>query len=230
MGDRFSATLYAVGVDGTSYYGPAETSTIMNYLLAKIADNNSSSELKTLAVDMLNYGAAAQIFFGYDVVNLVNAGLTEEQKAMGTQGIPLAADTSYMVGDGVAIINNVSLKNKVIMYMTCRYASTDDSHLEFVVKDAKSGEQLARYEPTLIMSAGCQCSYGDVGARQMRQSLIIELYDNDKLVSQSFTWSVESYVASIRADEKSSPELIAVANAMLTYGDSAAAYLEASGQ
>ncbi len=47
--------------------------------LIKYADD---VELSTALVDMLNYGAAAQEYFGYGVENLANATLTEEQKKL----------------------------------------------------------------------------------------------------------------------------------------------------
>ena len=101
--------------------------------------------------------------------------------------------------------------------------------MKFVVKDI-DGNILEEFIPSAMGATYCQGIYANVGARQMREFLTIELYDGDTLVSKTLTWSVESYVASIRADKKSSPELIAVANAMLIYGDSAAAYLASSGQ
>ena len=229
MGDNFTATLYAVAEDGTVYYGDSESSSIKSYLMEKLADNASSAELKTLAVDMLNYGAAAQVNFGYDVENPVNADLTEEQKTLGTQTIPEAVNSSLITGTGYNISTGVSLQSKVLLYLTCLYPSDENSTLKFVVKD-QNGKALEAFAPTVQTAKGCQGLYANVGARQMREKLTIELYDGDTPVSKTLTWSVESYVASIRANEKSSPELIAAANAMLTYGDSAAVYLEATGQ
>ena len=48
--------------------------------------------------------------------------------------------------------------------------------------------------------------------------------------SPSCTWSVESYVAATRENAASSEALINAVDAMLIYGDSAAVYLEATGQ
>ena len=229
MGDNFTATLYAVAADGTVNYGPSVTSSIQKYLMEKLADDTSSAELKTLAVDMLNYGAAAQVNFGYDAQNLVNADLTAAQKALGTQGVAPATDSSTTAGNGGRITTSVSLQSKVLLYVNCNYAKTDNSNLEFVVKNL-NGDVLERFAPSLTMAKICQGVYGNVGARQMRDLITIELYDNGKLVSQTLTWNIESYVAQTRANSASSEALIATVNAMLIYGDSAAAYLTASGQ
>ncbi len=229
MGDNFTATVYAVEADGTINYGPSVTSSIKSFLMQQLADETALAEIKTLAVDMLNYGAAAQVQFDYDVENLVNADLTDAQKALGTQEIPAATDNTAAVGNGSAVVTSVSLQSKVMLYLTFRYRSNADSNLKVVIKDAK-GKILSEYAPYQINTANCKAIYDNVGARQMRELITIELYDNDTLVSQSITWSVESYVAQTRANEASSEALVNAVNAMLAYGDSAALYLEATGQ
>ena len=229
MGDNFTATLYAVAADGTIYYGDSESSSIKTYLMEKLADSTSTAELKTLAVDMLNYGAAAQVNFNYDAENLVNADLTDEQKLLGTQETPSATDSSVTNGDGGRITTSVSLQSKVLLYVNCSYAKTENSNLEFVVKNL-NGDVLERFAPTVAAAKMCQGVYGNVGARQMRDLITIELYDNGVLVSQTLTWNIESYVAQTREASASSDALISTVNAMLAYGDSAAIYLTASGQ
>ena len=229
MGDNFTATLYAVAEDGTIYYGDSESASIKTYLMEKLADSTSTAELKTLAVDMLNYGAAAQVNFNYDADNLVNADLTAAQKALGTQGVVAATDSSATAGNGGRITTSVSLQSKVLLYVNCNYAKTENSNLEFVVKNL-NGDVLERFAPTIAAAKICQGVYGNVGARQMRDLITIELYDNGVLVSQTLTWNIESYVAQTRANSASSEALIATVNAMLAYGDSAAVYLTASGQ
>ena len=138
-------------------------------------------------------------------------------------------NASAIGGEGIKIATDVSLKSKVVLYLTCMYASNENSNLKFVVKDTK-GNVLDEFAPSRILAKGCQGSYSNVGARQMRDLIVIELQDNGVCVSQSLIWSVESYVAAIREDSASSEALIRAANAMLIYGDSAAVYLAASGQ
>ncbi len=230
MGDNFTATLYAVAADGTVNYGPSISNSIKKYLMDVLADESNSDTLLTLAVDMLNYGAAAQINFNYDVTNLVNADLTDAQKALGTQGLPDAVDGSATTGDGVRVITSVSVQSKVMLYVTFLYKATADSRLKVIIKNASDGTVLDELAPTEINTNNCKVIYDNVGARQMRDLISIELYDNGVLVSKTVTWSVESYVALTRADSTSSEALINAVNALLVYGDSAAAYLKETGQ
>lgn len=225
MGDVFTATVYATAADGKVYYATAQATSIKDYLMTQIESESSSAELKTLAVDMLNYGAAAQRNFGYNTDNLVDADLTTAHKLLGTQGIVEAIDRADSTNDGCKIITSVSVGSRVELYLTARYTAAENSKLKFVIKNAE-GDILTEVEPSEINDKNCKLVYTNVGARQMRELLTIELYDNGILVSESVTWSVESYVAQIRANDASSPELISTVNAMLIYGDSAAAFLE----
>ncbi len=225
MGDEFNATLYAVAADGTIYYSNANTNSIKSFLMGKITDTVSPATLKTLAVDMLNYGAAAQLNFSYDTENLVNAELTEEQKALGTQTAPEAVDSTVITGDGINLTASVTVKSKVELTLTCMYKTEDASNVKFVFKD-KDGNVLAELAPTKhIANKAVQCVYDQVGAKQMRELITIEVYDGDTLVSKTLTWSVESYVAATLAKTTTSEILANMVNAMLIYGDSAAAYL-----
>ncbi len=225
MGDEFTATLYAVAADGTIYYGNPNTKSIKSFLMGKITDTVSPATLKTLAVDMLNYGAAAQLNFSYDTENLVNADLTEEQKALGTQTAPEAVDSTVITGDGINLTASVTVKSKVELTLTCLYKTEDASNVKFIFKD-KDGNVLAELAPTKhIAGKAVQCVYDQVGAKQMRELITIEVYDGDTLVSKTLTWSVESYVAATLARTTTSEILANMVNAMLIYGDSAAAYL-----
>lgn len=179
---------------------------------------------------MLNYGAAAQIFFGYDKENLVNAELTDEQKTLGTQELPAATNQEAVTGDGLQVTASVTLKNKVTLGLTVMCTTSQYSNAQFVICDAETGEELERIDATSFYGVAFKASYDNVGAREMRALRTIALYDGDTQISQTLTWNVESFVASVREDSSASAEKVNIANALLTYGDSAAAYLEASGQ
>ena len=69
---------------GDKAIGEAKSYSIKKYAEAKINNENSSEELVTLMKAMLNYGAAAQEFFGYNTENLANAGLADADKVLPT--------------------------------------------------------------------------------------------------------------------------------------------------
>ena len=80
LGDVIYFAVYARLTDGTYSY-----TKLYNYSPKTYAYNQlktGSAEMKALVAAMLNYGAAAQNYFNYKTDALVNADMTEEQKAL----------------------------------------------------------------------------------------------------------------------------------------------------
>lgn len=92
LGDKVYFKIYAELDDGSYVYSDMFSYSGVDYALDRLA-NSDSAKMKSLVVAMLNYGAAAQQYFGYKTDALANACLTAEQKA-------LAADFSRdMIAD-----------------------------------------------------------------------------------------------------------------------------------
>ncbi len=228
MGDNFATTLYVVDENGTVYRSETVVRSIKDYLTGKINDENSIPEMKTMGVDMLNYGAAAQVHFGYDTENLVNADLTEEQLAYATTEEPVAVDSYLLTGDGENVNTNITVGSKVEVSLSFIYRGASDVNAVKCVVTDEDGEVLAELKPVCLANIMFSAKYDNVGAREMRKPIKITFYEGDKAVSKTVTWSVESYVAQVRARNDATAEEIAVVNAMLVYGDSVAAYMEAT--
>jgi hypothetical protein len=81
MGDTRYYCAYAKLSNGEYAYSTVLDYSPKQYALNQLVKSNSA-ELKVLCVAMLNYGAAAQSYFGYRTDDLMNAGLTAEQKAL----------------------------------------------------------------------------------------------------------------------------------------------------
>lgn len=81
MGDTRYYAAYAKRADGSYVYSPIYQYSPKKYALSRLA-NSTDVEIKALCVAMLNYGAAAQLYFGYRTDDLMNAALTEDQQAL----------------------------------------------------------------------------------------------------------------------------------------------------
>ncbi len=229
MSDNFAATLYVVGYDGTIYRSATIVSSIKDFLMSKI-DADGSAELNTMAVDMLKYGAAAQIHLGYNTENLATSDLTPAQLAYGTQNIPAATDSVAMTGGGVNVNANITIGSKVELNLSCIKKDVEDpSAVSCLILD-ENRKIIAQPEVSVMAGVMFSAKYDNVGAREMRKPIYAAFLCNGKVISKMLLWSVESYVAQTRANVKASANEIALVNAMLAYGDSVAAYLEASGQ
>ena len=81
LGDTVYMKLYVKLADGSYVY-----SKMFNYSPKTYATNtlknSTDNTLKSLMVALLNYGAAAQSYFGYKTYNLPNSSLTAAQKAL----------------------------------------------------------------------------------------------------------------------------------------------------
>jgi hypothetical protein len=81
IGDTRYYAAYAKLTDGSYVYSAVHDYSPKKYALNMLAKTNTSDEQKDLCVAMLNYGAAAQSYFGYKTNDLMNASLTAAQKA-----------------------------------------------------------------------------------------------------------------------------------------------------
>ena len=95
LGDAVYFKVYARLADGSYVYSDVAGYHAVAYANTVLNDANSSAKAKALVVAMLNYGAAAQEYFGYKTDSLMNAALTAEQQAL------VSAYDSAMVQDVV---------------------------------------------------------------------------------------------------------------------------------
>ena len=81
LADTLYLACYAKLADGTYVYTKLAPYSPITYANNQLK-NSTNAQLKQLVVAMLNYGAAAQNYFGYNTSNLANASLTAEQIAL----------------------------------------------------------------------------------------------------------------------------------------------------
>ncbi len=228
MGDKFETTLYAIDKDGKIYKSETVISSIKEFLISKL--DTSCAEMNTMVVDMLKYGAAAQILLEYDTTNLVTSDLTETQLGYATQQIPEAKNYYDLTGEGANVSTNITVASKVELSLSCiARGLSDPDEVVCVIADEK-GTVLAELETETMAEVMFTAKYDNVGAKEMRKLLTASFFVGEEPVSKTVTWSVESYVAQIRANPKSTTEEIALADAMLAYGDAVAAYMVATNQ
>ena len=120
-------------------------------------------------------------------------------------------------------------KNKDISVSAEAFNERPVPDFDFITDE--DGKVLAELATGNMANVMFSAKYDNVSAREMRKVIRATFVDGDgNPISKTLSWSVESYVAQTRANSKSTEAQIAVADAMLAYGDSAAAYLTASGQ
>ncbi len=222
IGDAVTATL-----TGT-YQGESFTYTmeygVADYCYSILNDENTTdSKLRTLLVDLLYYCDAARTYTTYKADESVTAALTEEQKAERTTTDPELSsvlDAKYAVVENAkASWKSASLIMAHATRMRFRFETTADIST-LTVKAIMAGEEQTAY---IEEENGQYFVYvDDLSAFEMRETVYITLYEGDTAVSNTVTYSIESYAYSKQND--ADVNLAALVKAMMRYGDSAIEY------
>ena len=163
----------------------------------RVLNNDSySAATKTMIVDMLNYAAAAQEHFGYKTDMLVNAGLTDEQQALGTQNNPAVTNkyektNDYYYGTNFNLENNITMNMYVAGlgnegYGIIKYTDHTGEAKEITINAADCKMSGSYYVFTIEEFVTADCARSEVYA---------EFYNGEGQLVVAVTDSMESYVA-----------------------------------
>ena len=185
--------------------------------------SNGYEKLCTLLVDLLNYGAASQLYVNYNTENLVNAALTETQKSWATatdRELTSVLDQEYATVPNPTVTwkgANLVLKEAVVMRFKVEAESVEGLHVKIV-----NGKEtvITTFEET---DGGYYVYYDKLHAAQMSEPVYVTVYDGDTAVSNTVRYSIESYAASKQNDENT--QLADLVKAMMKYGDATKAYV-----
>ncbi len=227
MGNRITARVSAVK-DGETVYSQADEYSVKEYAYNRL-EKTTSATYRTLLVDMLNYGSAAQTHFGKNAANLVNADLTATQASWGTQGelvtnnnestVPLEGATAEINGKNLMFGSSVYLlyrmafaegqdMSKVKIVFT--YTNLKGEVLQQTVKASKFGTSGNYY------TADCT----NIIPSAMRCIVSATIYDGNTPISDTLNYSIETYVHN-RLSASGSATYKALITQMLRYGISA---------
>ena len=226
IGTEIEARVCAEDASGQIYMSPAKTTCIRDYLGGRLTATNNTVEQRVLAADMLNYSAAAQMFTDYQTNHLVNQELTSAQLAKlhqyETATLPAVNKTNTNTtpaGQSNILFNSVTLGNEVVLTLAVRASA--DAEVKVLVKDHSTGDVLYTLD-TAYSGSSHKADFTGIGADKMRVEYDFVAQVNGTETGNIRTWSIEGYVGEIRAGNNQLKTDLA--NALLTYGDAAAAY------
>ena len=185
-----------------------------DYAIRTLNNPASTETEKTMIVDMLNYGAAAQMYFNnYHADDLANSTLTDEQKAYATKTVECVDSrikgTNYL-GSSLRLVSKIELmfafKNIThSMYAVLTYEDKNGVIQEVTVAGSKFEENNGAY--VVIVDA--------LVVAEARSDVTCKVYNDGAIVAE-VTDSIESYVA------RTPGELF---DNIMKFSDSARAYL-----
>lgn len=237
MGSLVTATVHGTK-DGTEYAGKSLEYSVKQYAYNKLKDGKTDAKFKTMLVDMLNYGAAAQEYWGYNPKHLVNAELSNDQKAYATPNVPTLTDNRAVSGTA----NGLELKGITLLmqekiaikyYFTHKNYTGKMSDLTMKVTYVDSNGQTQTCEITgdkfTTNGDNYAVVFDELNPTQLHTVCTAEVFDKDgKKVSQTVTYSAESYAARKLANGNPNEKFAKLLGEMMKYGDSSAKYFGVS--
>ena len=218
-----TATLY-----GT--YQGVEYSYTMQYAVTRycnsLLNTSKDNELKTLVVDLMNFGTAHQKYAGHDVDNLINADLTDAQKALAsTYELELnnIFNGRYTVIEGAtAAFKGVALtlQEAVLVRVIIECADTKDAYMRFTLGGKNYDVPSSEWVPYSGGANQYEEFFNNLRSSQMSAELYACDMRGDAVISNTMRYSIESYAA----QNINSAKLKDLLTAMMYYGKSAAAY------
>ena len=211
-----------------------DTFSVREYAYGQLS-KTTNVKFRTLLVDLLNYGAASQVYFNYNTNDLVNAGLTEEQKAYATPEMPEVSSKAEKIegadglvkvqGSSIALMKTIDSRivfdvgcdvNDVFAIIYCYSISGND---KVMIVDGSQFEKVSGGDNRY------QYVFSEYGATQMRDTFTIKFYrkSSGERIGDTYTYSIESYIA-VALEKTTNVKFIALMDMMMKYGASAEAY------
>ena len=205
-------TVEVLDENGNVVSNPYETS-VRDYAMKVMSSASQPAKIKTLVVDMLNYGSEAQLYFGYNAEDLANALLTDAQKALATETVACA---NKQVKGKNFYGSNLSLEECILLNLFFRNCKAD-MYAKVIFTDYTG--KVKTIEKSLVPYSGSiyKVVVDDVVLADAFCTVTVTVYNADGTIHGSATDSVESYMA--RADE------LALNDAIMKFAYSAKQYL-----
>ena len=231
MGDVAYFMIYAKNANGDEVTSGILNSSVRKYALQQMGSAGSAAEFKTVCMDILNYGAEAQVYADYKTDALVNTGSDIEaykQYASAEEAEPatvkkidrIDAPTVSVKGPSLYLGNNVEL----------RYAYQTAENIEELSAVVVIGGETTinvPYTDFTVTNAETGAFYvtvNQLNPAMMRDTVKVTIMKGDVAISHSVTYSIASYVYD-QVAAGTTGALMDTIKAMLTYGDAVAAWV-----
>ena len=155
-----------------------------------LANKSMTAKIKTLIVDMLNYGAEAQLHFGYNAEDLANKLLSEEQKALATETV---ACTNKQVKGANFYGTNLSLEDRILLNLHFRNVKEGYS-AKIIFTDFRGRTQTVEKELVPYSGSIYRIAVDEIVLADAFTTVTATVYDANGNVHGTVTDSVESYV------------------------------------
>jgi len=208
MTDDIYARAY-IQVDGETYYSPVEKFSVLEYVYTmreKDTDSDTTNDLgaeeKNLLTAMLNYGTAAQEYFGYNVDRLANDTYYKVEVENGKLADGFTSGR-YLEGEIITITANEPAVGKKFSHWQDSEGNVVCTDSTYQITIAQENVYTAVYKDKTIIGdialLGADLSYnGNVS--QLLPSTITFDYDGE-MIELEVSWGVEDFSAQVIGEQ-----------------------------
>jgi hypothetical protein len=219
LGDEFdfAVTATSKSLKNTTVTVAEKTGyTVKAYLEELLVMGGVDAKTKTLVVDLLNYGAAAQTYANYKTETLANVDLTAEQKAFATtfdetkaQSVLAVqnAETVSFTGARLWLDSQVNVGFRIAL-------ANDVDKAEVTVKVTVGGVE----HGDVTVTENMEIVVNGLSATQFNQTILVKVLIDGVETGATCAYSVNTYVARTYAAGNVNADL---AKALYCYGASA---------
>ncbi len=234
IGDALTATL-TFKKGGESFGGEVDVYSLKEYAAERLAASTDDS-FKSLLVELLNYGAAAQVYFNYRTDSLVNDVLTDEQRALSKDTYEeikkITSDDDGNSYEAQITRKNVKFGNRIELLVATslnKSSNLDGVKLKVVYLsvDGRQKETFVDGSEFVFRTDvnGYTAYFGELKASELRSIFELTLVRGEEEISATVKYSLDVY-ASNRLESSTNENFKKLLKQTLIYSDSAKKHFE----
>lgn len=218
MSDNFDVVIF----DGSGHaVTTGKTDSLCDYAMRMLARDDviQKTELRTVYVDMLNYGAQAQLEFKYNTGKLANRLLSAQQQQYATESV---AAQSNAEKSGWIVGTSLTLEHQIVLDFIIADSMVDSYEGMYAVATYTDHygheKQVQVNEVERFNASHHQVSVSGMAIADFRQMVTLVLYNSQGQEVGRSTDSVEGYVARMES------RIGEIGQAILKFGQSSYSY------
>ncbi len=225
--------------DGITVWGSEVTYNLMTKYIQKQISTTSNANWKKLLVELVYYGYENQIKANWKLDDPLTGYLTDDQKALHDSSIPTdlveVNNKTYTEISNPTTLwrgNNCTFgASTEIMFYANQITLTDDISVHVKV-EGESEEYVYSYsdpdDQQYFVQSGSSYTiftFPDCPTKRLRSKLYVTLYKGDKVISNTFEYSAETYCyKQLSKDATASTQLTKITNQLMHFANAARAY------
>lgn len=248
MGQTITAQLFYVDADGAKYSGLFKEYSVTEYITNTYNDHKEDEKLTKLLADLLAYGIASEDYTAkyqdiyYQTIDRDDSTLTY---LLGQASNKEVANTANSNHKALSYENGLTASTAAVRWSTVGLNLRDNAALLYVFQPA-ANKSISDYKLILKVEGradtivdGSKISYenqyhayvyrfrelGPCDMSKVVTACFVDKNDNTTVVSGTLQYSIESYAYYCYKNKTSNPELCALTQALIRYGNSVQSYV-----